>query len=98
MKKKRKTSEPSYKSVATIFVSKNKVRLNTNINKVASRVMLSLKECVSNHTFYMYVILCTPNKWQKYNKVFVPYFFSQMIYKILNNSFLDPPQHFVNFK
>ena len=42
-----------------------------------------MKECVSNHTFYVYVILCTPNKWQKYNKVFVPYFFSQMIYRYL---------------
>merc|ERR1712203_1031677 len=45
-----------------------------------SRVILSLKECVSYHTFYVYVILCTATKWQKYNKVFVPYFFSQMIY------------------
>ena len=31
----------------------------------------------------MYVILCTPNKWQKYNKVFVPYFFHKWYIRYL---------------
>merc|ERR1739842_98749 len=38
---------------------------------------------MGNHTFYVYVILCTSNKWQKYNKVFSLIFFHKLYIRYL---------------